>query len=254
MTQIEGIYELEIANTKVFIIEGSKNLLVDTGSGPTHDEVLAFMEKSGLKFDNEALRKLMKQGAYQTIIDFLTQQNIKLDTIICTHCHEDHTGNVKKLKETLKVTVAMHPDDVPYVEGTKEIPPPAFIPPEILKHTKVEPCKVDVLLQDGEFITPDVQVIHVEGHTKGSICLLYKNQALIVGDCLVGKNERNPMMGPNELNPPIEMFSMDHEQALKSLQRLLNYDFSAILTCHGTSIRKNGKEKLEKLLKETATA
>jgi glyoxylase-like metal-dependent hydrolase (beta-lactamase superfamily II) len=84
--------------------------------------------------------------------------------------------------------------------------------------------------------------------------LLYKKQILIAGDCLVGKNETNPMMGPDELNPPIEMFSQDYPQALKSLKKLLQYDFTVILTSHGTSIREKGKEKLEKMLQKIATA
>ena len=254
MEQIADVHELEIANTKVYIIEGEKNFLVDTGSGPMHDKILDFMEKSGMKFGSEEQKKVMKEGAYATIINFLTEKNIKIETILCTHYHGDHTGNLQQLKETLKVPVAMHPDDIPFVEGTKEIPPPAFAPPEILQYIKVKPCKVDIHLNDGEFFTDDLQIIHVEGHTKGSICLLYKNQALIAGDCLVGKNETNPIMGPNELNPPIEMFSEDYSQALKSLKKLLQYDFSSILTSHGTSIRERGKEKLEKMLQEIATA
>lgn len=253
MKQIAGVHELEIANTKVFVIEGEKNFLVDTGSGPMHDKFLEFAEQSGFKFESEDQKRLMREGAYATIINYLTERNIKVDTIVCTHYHNDHTGNLQQLKETLKVPVAMHPDDIPFVDGTEEIPPPAFLPPEILPYIEVKPCKVDIPLHDGEFFTGDLQIIHVEGHTKGSICLLYKNQALIAGDCLVGKYETNPMMGPNELNPPIEMYSKDYALALKSLEKLLKYDFSAILTSHGTSIREGGKEKLRKMLQEIAT-
>jgi glyoxylase-like metal-dependent hydrolase (beta-lactamase superfamily II) len=254
MERIEGVHELGIANTTVYVIEGDKNFLIDTGSGPMHDTVLDFMEKSGMKLESDGQKKLMKEGAYATIINFLTKGNIKVDTIICTHYHGDHTGNLQQLKETLKVPVAMHPDDIPFVEGTKEMPPSPFVPPEILPYLKVQPCKVDIPLHDGEFLTDDLQVINLAGHTGGSICLLHKKQTLIAGDCLVGKNEKNPMMGPDELNPPIEMFSQDYPQALKSLKKLLQYDFTVILTSHGTSIREKGKEKLEKMLQKIATA
>ena len=254
MERIEDVHELEIANTTVYVIEGDKNFLVDTGSGPMHDIVLDFMEQSGMKLESDEQKKLMKEGAYATIINFLTKGNIKVDTIICTHYHGDHTGNLQQLKETLKVPVAMHPDDIPFVEGTKEMPPSPFVPPEILPYLKVQPCRVAIPLHDGEFLTDDLQVIHMAGHTGGSICLLHKKQTLIAGDCLVGKNETNPMMGPDELNPPIEMFSQDYPQALKSLKKLLQYDFTVILTSHGASIREKGKEKLEKMLQKIATA
>ena len=247
---IPGIHELVIANTKVFVIEAQKNVLVDTGSGPLHDEVLLFLEKTGFIFETAEQKRLMQEGAYKTIIAFLQDSNIKIDAVLCTHHHSDHTGNLKRLKVSLKVPVAMHELDIPVVEGREEMTPPSFIPAEIVKHLKIEPCSIDRALQDGEFFCEDLQVIHVPGHTKGSICLLYKNQALITGDCVVGYNERFPAQGKNELNPPIKMFSMDYEQAMKSLLRLPQYDFTAILPSHGNSLWEGGKEKLQTMLQE----
>jgi glyoxylase-like metal-dependent hydrolase (beta-lactamase superfamily II) len=43
---------------------------------------------------------------------------------------------------------------------------------------------------------------------------------------------------------------MDYAQAIKSLSKLLQYDFSAILPSHGTSIPERGKEKLQAMLQE----
>ena len=186
---IPGIHELVIANTKVFVIEAQKKVLVDTGSGPLHDEVLLFLEKTGFIFETAEQKRLMQEGAYKTIIAFLQDSNIKIDAVICTHHHSDHTGNLKLLKDSLKVPVAMHELDIPVVEGREEMPPPSYIPAEILKHLKIEPCGIDRALRDGEDFCEGLQVIHVPGHTKGSICLLYKDQALISGDCVIGYNE-----------------------------------------------------------------
>jgi glyoxylase-like metal-dependent hydrolase (beta-lactamase superfamily II) len=183
-------------------------------------------------------------------MSFLRESNIKIDAIICTHHHSDHTGNLKQLKEFLQVPVAMHELDIPVVEGREEMPTPSFIPAEILKHLKIEPCGIDRALKDGEDYCEGLQVIHVPGHTKGSICLLYKNQALITGDCVVGYNERFPSQGNSELNPPIKMYSMDYAQAIKSLSKLLQYNFTAILPSHGMSIPERGKEKLWAMLGE----
>jgi len=249
MTQQCRIHELEIGNTKVFFIEGEKNILVDTGSAPASDVLFEFLLQSGITFKSEEEKKEIKEGAFSKIIHFLDKEKLEIDAIICTHWHGDHTGNLKKLKDALGVPVAMHPDDIAYVEGTEEPPHPSFVPEEIREHLDIEPCKVDIQLKDGEFFSKDVQVIHVKGHTNGSICLLVRNKTLLAGDCVVGKNETNPMMGPLEINPPIQMFSADYPQALTSLQKLLTYDFTAILPTHGASVAENGKEKFEKLLR-----
>ena len=247
---IPGIHELAIANTKVFVVEAQNNILIDTGAVPLHEEVLKFLEKTGFVFENPGQKQLMKQGAYSTITSFLRESNIIIDAIICTHHHSDHTGNLKQLKDSLKVPVTMHELDIPVIEGREVIPPPSIIPKGILKHLKIEPCGIDRALKDGEDYCEGLQVIHVPGHTKGSICLLYKNQALITGDCVVGYNERFPSQGNSELNPPIKMYSMDYEQAIKSLSKLLQYDFTAILPSHGMSIPERGKEKLWAMLGE----
>jgi glyoxylase-like metal-dependent hydrolase (beta-lactamase superfamily II) len=67
---------------------------------------------------------------------------------------------------------------------------------------------------------------------------------------VVGYNERFPSPGNSELNPPIKMYSMDYAQAIKSLSKLPQYDFTAILPSHGTSIGERGKEKLRAMLQE----
>jgi glyoxylase-like metal-dependent hydrolase (beta-lactamase superfamily II) len=43
---------------------------------------------------------------------------------------------------------------------------------------------------------------------------------------------------------------MDYAQAIKSLSKLLQYDFSAILPSHGASIGERGMEKLRAMLQE----
>ncbi len=242
--RIPGLHELSVANTKVFVIQAEKNLLIDTGSGPLPEEVLLFLEQSGFSFETAEQKRLMREGAYNAIIDFLQKRNLTIDAIICTHCHSDHVGNLKRLKETLRVPVAMHALDIAFVEGREEIPAPSFIPDAIRKHFKIEPCKIDQAVTHAEFFCNDLQIIHVPGHTRGSICLLFRNQALIAGDCVVGYHETLPAQAPLELNPPIEMFSMNYQQALTSLTTLLQYQFTAILPSHGASLWERGKDKL----------
>jgi glyoxylase-like metal-dependent hydrolase (beta-lactamase superfamily II) len=252
MKPVAGVYELEAGTTKVFLIAGNKNILVDTGLAPMPDAVLNFMEKTGIRYRDEAQKNEMRAGAYPKILRFLEKENIRIDLIVCTHHHLDHTGTVKRLRDTLKVPVAMHPQDIPFVEGTQETPIPAYIPEEIKPYLKIENCTVDRHLSDGEFIRDDVQVIHAPGHTRGSICLLVSKQVLIAGDSLIGKNEMNPAAGPHELNPLSKQASLDYEEGIQFLSKLLTYDFTAIFPTHGTSITERGKEKLETMLRGIA--
>lgn len=245
-----GVYELEAGTTKVFVIKGSKNILVDTGLAPMPDEMLSFMEKTGLKFQDEAQRREMREGAYPKIMQFLKKEDIGVNVIVCTHYHLDHTGNVKRLKEALNVPVAMLSDDIPFVEGTQQAPVPAYIPEELRPYLKIEHCMVEIPLHDGDILGDGVKVIHTPGHTKGSICLLVDNRIVIAGDALIGKNEVNPAAGPNELNPPSKQVCADYDEAVRSLRKLLQHNFSAIYPTHGKSIAAGGKEKLEKMLKE----
>ena len=62
----------------------------------------------------------------------------------------------------------------------------------------------------------------------------------------------NPAAGPLELNPLSTQASLDYAEGIKSLRKLLTYDFSAIFPTHGTSIAERDKEKLETMLRGIA--
>ena len=251
MNALKHVHEIPLGNVKAFIIEGEKAILVDTGINPVPPDVLAFFEKSGIKLGDEQQIEFLKKGSFQFIMNFIKENSFAINAIICTHYHTDHTGCLKKIKEALKVPVAMHPLDIPYVEGKEEPPPSTVLPPKLAEHFKIDPCQVDIALEDNQMFTPDLQVIHLEGHTKGNLCLLFKEEVLLVGDTVMGKNALNPMMGPDEINPPMPNASMDQEKAVRNLKKLLNYNFKVILPSHGEPVKENAKEKLKKLIEKT---
>ncbi|MCX5886875.1 MAG: MBL fold metallo-hydrolase [Proteobacteria bacterium] len=252
MNRYGDVYELELGNTKVFLINGGKKILVDTGLIPLSQEVIDFFEKNGMKMGDDKEKEVFRKGSYPYIVDFLNDQGIKLEMIVCTHCHLDHVGSLSRLKSFYHVPVALHTLDIPIVEGREKLPTPSFVPPHLLKFFEFEPCTVDHALEDGECIAGDLRVIHIPGHTRGNIALLYRDEVLISGDSLSGKNELNPEIAPDDLNPPSPMASLNHKEALESLKRLLAYSFKIILPSHGKSVTEDGKERLRRVIEGMA--
>ena len=239
------VHEIILGNVKAFIIEGEKTVLVDTGVKPVPEEILSFFEKGGIKLGDAEQIEYLKRGSYSYIMNFIGERRLTVDTIICTHYHTDHTGCLKELKETLKVPVAMHPLDIPIVEGRVAPPPSTMLPPKLAAHFTVTPCQVDIPVHHEQLFTPDLRIIHVEGHTAGNLCLLFKDEVLLAGDSIMGRNLLNPLLGPHEINPPLPNASLDQEKALSNLKKLLDYRFTVILPSHGEPIRENAQEKLK---------
>ncbi|RMF94412.1 MAG: MBL fold metallo-hydrolase [Candidatus Schekmanbacteria bacterium] len=244
-----GVFEIDLGLSRAFYIDGMfEKVLVDTGLKPMSKEVIDFFAANNMPFSDEQLN-LLRKGSRSTIMKFLKNNGFKVDVIICTHCHGDHIGNAAQLKDELNVPLAAHKDDVPVIEGREFLPKPEMIPQEFHHHFDCTPCQVDIVLEDGQHFNEEIDVIHLEGHTKGSICLLVKDIVLIAGDCILGKGA---MGGENKkpLNPPSKEFCADYDLALKSLKKLMNYHFEAIFPSHGASIKTGAKRELESLLKE----
>jgi glyoxylase-like metal-dependent hydrolase (beta-lactamase superfamily II) len=126
------------------------------------------------------------------------------------------------------------------------------LPPKLAAHFTITPCRIDIPLHHNQLLTPELRIIHLEGHTAGNICLLFKDEVLLAGDSIMGKNLLNPAMGPDEINPPLSNASMDQEKALANLKKLLDYTFSVILPSHGEPIKENARQKLEQLIAKAA--
>jgi glyoxylase-like metal-dependent hydrolase (beta-lactamase superfamily II) len=104
-------------------------------------------------------------------------------------------------------------------------------------------CLPDGFLQDGEYILPNTQVIHIPGHTPGSVMLLAredKQGLLFSGDSLIGKDQAIYL-------PPAQ-FSYNQEQLKESVQKLLAFDFDSLLPARGEMILQDAKEKMAMIL------
>ncbi|WP_448583440.1 MBL fold metallo-hydrolase [Thermocrinis sp.] len=117
---------------------------------------------------------------YEAILKALEGTNPKL--ILATHGHIDHVGQVKKLKEELKIPFFMHKGDVfllndPIWNGFDK-----YVGAEL-------PCpEPDSFLKDDQELcvgSIKLKVLHTPGHTPGHCCFYLKEQKLLIaGDLL----------------------------------------------------------------------
>jgi len=87
-------------------------------------------------------------------------------------------------------------------------------------------------------LAPDLLFIPTPGHTAGSACLLYRNKFLFSGDHLWW----NPRLGMLSAS---KTYCWHHwPTQLRSLERLLAYDFTWVLPGHGTSHRAGSPQAM----------
>ena len=139
-------------------------------------------------------------GRYASEIRKCIGSDEKVDGIILTHGHDDHTGAADDLAELYGCPVYLHPDDRILVD------------PHTAKYGYDGPVYSEITdLCEGQMtagIFP-LTVYHTPGHTAGSVCVRYRN-ILFSGDTLFAGS-----IGRTDL------YSGDESQMEESLLRLM---------------------------------
>jgi glyoxylase-like metal-dependent hydrolase (beta-lactamase superfamily II) len=161
---------------------GVNCFLIKTGSG-------FFLVDTGVANKRLALEKeLERQGC----------QPGSLKLVILTHGDSDHADNSAYLQQKYGAKIAMHQDDAGMVErgdmSWNRKPKPdkvAFFFRLIMlvfsSPVKFDTFKPDVFLEDNQDLSPyglDARVLHLPGHSKGSIGILTASGDLFAGDLL----------------------------------------------------------------------
>jgi hydroxyacylglutathione hydrolase len=220
---LEGIYQIPamgFSNAYLAEIAPKNMLLVDTGTSSGSSKVLDYLSKTG-------------------------QSPEVISEIILTHADGDHSGSAAKLKRATGAKLAVGELDAPRVSGElKKLKESSGFGSLLLglfgAFMRVERIKPDVILKDGDAIGP-FTILHTPGHTDGSICLYRPEQALFVGDIL-------RTTGSGELRLPGNMMNRDPAQLRKSVERISELEFSALLPGHGKPITENASQKLKEFV------
>lgn len=190
-----GGYELTAPeDAAIYLVNfDGRAALIDAGSGRAVDRLFANIQAAGVE---------------------LTQ----IEYLLLTHCHFDHTGGARAVRERLGCPVVAHELDAPYIEqGDNVVTAAAWY------GAALSPCTVDRKLtwseEDIDLGGRTLTAIHIPGHSPGSVAYLTVSE----GQKVVFAQDVHGPLHPDLLS--------DRTDYLASLELLLDLD--ADILCEG---------------------
>lgn len=189
-----------------------------------------------------------RAGAVWRYLDSLGYAPEAVSEIWLTHGDIDHIGSLAALKARTSARVVVHRADALLVNGQADRElgqlPGADLVQRLLTRSirhltryALRPVAVDCLLEDGDDLE-GWQVVHVPGHTAGSVCFFHPRLKIaIVGDALNFKRGR--------LGAPPPMFTVDMVQAHASIQKIAALDFEVCCFGHGPPLTRNARQQVQ---------
>jgi glyoxylase-like metal-dependent hydrolase (beta-lactamase superfamily II) len=198
---------MRMGSVNCFLVAGADGfVLFDTGGPNQRAELQQALEQAGCR-----------------------PGTIKL--IVLTHGDFDHSGNAAHLRQIYGAPIAMHPDDVGMVErgdmswnrqGKKLILKTTGL---LFGFGRAERFTPDSLLREGDDLAAyglDAQVLHLPGHSLGSIGILLAGGDLIGGDLL-----------ENTKGPALNAIMDDRAAAAASVDTLKGRQVGTVYPGHG---------------------
>ncbi|MCK5045500.1 MAG: MBL fold metallo-hydrolase [Candidatus Heimdallarchaeota archaeon] len=163
----------------------------------------------------------------------------KIERIVFTHRHYDHTAGLAHLMREMttisapespqeRVEIVCHEDEAPHFANT--LRGQIINPNRTVKHEEI----IDAELK--------LKAIHVPGHSWGHICLLLeKEKLLFVGDLF--------MWMPFGIRPVFQKYCDDYDQYLETIGTILDYKWDYAIPSHMTA-KKIPRKKVEQFIKK----
>lgn len=224
----QEIIPIDLGGVNSYLLKAdSKFILIDTGG-------YLLMDKKPTSRCDILEAALEKAGC--------TPENLHL--ILLTHGDIDHVFNAAYIKSKYHAQIAIHKDDAYLVERLTpedfmnsfnyrsllfkliaKIMHRTFYKAAVKTVADFEAFTPDILIDDGFKLSDysfEGEVIHIPGHTKGSVGILTKDDDLIAGD--VFTNTKKPGFAPNAL---------DFERLDRSILKLKSLNIKTVYVGHG---------------------
>lgn len=179
--------------------------------------------------------------------------------IVQTHAHFDHVGALETLSQEWDVPVYAHPQELPYLSGQADYPPPdtaadGGIMPKLAPLFPRSPIDISDRLQQ---LPPNGSVphlpgwswLHTPGHTPGHISLWRgRDRSMIVGDAFITTGQESAYevaVQALEMHGPPRYFTPNWVAAAGSVRLLAGHNPQLVVTGHGRAA--SGPEMLAAL-------
>jgi glyoxylase-like metal-dependent hydrolase (beta-lactamase superfamily II) len=200
------------------VSQGDRRLLVDTGTPRDRRRLAARLESLGVD---------------------------RVDWLVLTHTHYDHSGNARFVRERFGARVVVHREEAEYLSrgltdgegvvprGTN--PPLRFVTDRlegaITRALSFEPCAADLVVDGSHDFAGEglrLRLVHTPGHSIGSISVIAGDSVAIVGDAAFG-------VYPGSAFPP---FAWNPERLVDSWAILLGTGCDLFIPAHGRPVAR----------------
>jgi len=175
----------------VYLLDAGDLVLIDSGAGSSFDTLISNIRSLGL-------------------------DPKKLKAVLATHAHIDHIGALHQFRAEYGVQVITHELDAAKIEQARGVGAEVY-------GVSYTPCPVDLRITAGEqslrFGNYELNVIHIPGHTPGSVAAYVDIDKKIV------------LFGQDIHGPYYREWGADTAKAKVSLQKLI--DLKADILCEG---------------------
>ena len=172
--------------------------------------------------------------------------------MVATHYHIDHVGPMSRIKRRFGAAVAAHAIDARVMEGIVPYQVYKLDPLRAVYYRLLAPLypyefvEMDTWLEEGDVVDAlgGLEVIHLPGHTDGSIALYQRERGILfTGDTI--RNEKGVLEGP----PP--RFSSRIEDSFTHIrEKVLELDFEVLLPGHGEPLIQGARRAVQRMMRE----
>lgn len=194
-------------DSNIYIIQGKKPALIDTGTGRNTSSIQKQIEKN--------------------------LQGKNLQTIILTHEHFDHVGGADQLRSHTHAAIAAHLHTSEHVK-TKSSPFATLLGMSFTNFTTNINLHDNDTIQLGDYI---YTILHTPGHSNGSICLYQpQKQILFSGDLVFygGDTGRTDLPGGSVT------------KIKNSIERLTQLPIKTLYPGHGEIVTHDADQHIQK--------